>query len=54
MSQTDKETLVHLFKRAKNTVKYLCPGKRPEAELLEAAEQVGDSIRHLVKALKQN
>lgn len=32
----------------------LCPGERTRAELLQAAEQVGDSMLHLVDAMETN
>lgn len=33
---------------------FLFPGERKRAELLEAADQVGDSIHHLVDAVRTN
>lgn len=33
---------------------FLSPGERERAELLEAADHVGDSIHHLVDAMRTN
>lgn len=37
-----------------NIIFYLSPGERKWAELLEAADKVGDSIHHLLDAARTN
>ncbi|XP_017296414.1 dystrotelin, partial [Kryptolebias marmoratus] len=49
-----QETVDKLKTEMENTLTKRCTGKRWEVELLQAAEQVGDSIRHLVESVRRN
>lgn len=52
MISETKLTLYNEIEFNLDILNFLSPGERERAELLEAAEQVGDSIHHLVDAVR--